>query len=267
MKIFVVSTGRCGTVFMSEVFSKLTTVPSFHEPRPHCAGETMRFVNDTEGKQYPVAVRRELADKIKQVKADSVDGHYFESSQMFVKAYARFVFKAFENVALIYLHRNPIEVTMSYYKKKLGQPKQYNYWHLQSHWSQNILRMAEPQGLYADIFWECLEIKERFLALKAMAAKTFVMDFKRLNDVGAWKALFKHLNVPHRPFKALPDVNKNAVEGDTLKTLNGLLSIWDEPGADAPPATAHYDRLATFIDFGQKTIAKTQRGNNAQILG
>ena len=246
---------------MSEVFKRLTAIPSFHEPIPRCDGEVLKYVNNPNGR-LPNQVRQILVNKISQVREDSVNGNYFESSQLFIKSFADWVINAFRgDVYVIYLYRNPIEVTMSYYKKKLTQEKLWNGWHLQSHWKNNILKTRGKLSFYENCYWECMEIRERFLRLywELPKTNTFEFDFRKLNDVNEWKRLLNQFGIKYRPFDTLPKVKKNEIPGNKLKTLKGLLSIWDKPGVWPIDDQAKYKRLDSYIDFGQKMLAKNTR--------
>ena len=46
MKIFVASTGRCGTYFMTKVFQQFTNIPSYHEGTPQCINTVLEEVNN-----------------------------------------------------------------------------------------------------------------------------------------------------------------------------------------------------------------------------
>ncbi len=266
MKIFVANSGRCGSYFMSEVFRRLTAFPSFHEPKPRGEGETLKAVNNT-GKLSNYVMDELFAKRI-QIENDSRDGNYFESSQMFIKSFQEVVFNFFDDVYVIYLWRNPIEVTMSYYKKKLSQKKQWDNWHLLSHWNNNILKTRGELSFYENCYWECMEIRERFLRLywDMPRHRTFEFDFRKLNDVSEWKKLFRQFGIKHKPFDRLPTVSKNAIPGDKLKTLKGLLSKWDEPGEWPGGDDDKYDKLDSMIDTGQRILIQNERSLNANAL-
>ena len=48
MRIFVASTGRCGTKFMQNVFTELTGIDAKHEYMPHCIGKIMEDLNNND---------------------------------------------------------------------------------------------------------------------------------------------------------------------------------------------------------------------------
>ena len=135
MKIFVASTGRCGTKFMAEVFGALTGFPSYHEAAPLCIGRTLEETNTRA--EYSKETKEELTKKVEQVKSCSVNGDYFESSQMFIKSYSELMLLAFKRISVIYIERNPIDVALSYAEKC---PAGEADWHLRSHWSKNLLQ-------------------------------------------------------------------------------------------------------------------------------
>ncbi len=265
MKIFVANSGRCGSFFMSEIFRKLTTFPSFHEPKPRCTRKTLKYVNNSQRliSQY---VEQELTNKIEQIENDSRDGNYFESSQMFIKSFKDIVRFNFNDVYIIYLWRNPIQVAMSYCKKKATQKHLYNSWHLQSHWDKNLMRTSCELSHYENILWECLEIKERFLQIKGHVKGYFEFDFKKLNDVDEWKRLFNLFGIEYRAFKKLPDVKKNDIREDFDKTYARLMKEWDESGEWDEASKGKYEKLDGMIDTGQRIMIQNERRLNAHAL-
>lgn len=252
MKIFVASTGRCGTYFMSEIFQKLTSIPSFHEPQPWCAGQTLEEVNNSIGFLSYKTIE-ELNEKITQVKADTRDGWYFESNQIFIKSYIRPMLENFAGeIGCIYLHRNPIETIISYQKKN---PRRDGAWKLRSHWKKNILRTEEILSFHENNLWQCLEIRERFLKYRQRFTKVFDFDFKDLNKAHVWKLLFNQFGIQHMPFTEIPMAGKNEIIADKNTILEKIIETWDSPIEKPTRPDQEGYRKERFIENAKKTIS------------
>jgi hypothetical protein len=255
MKIFVVSTGRCGTFFMAQVMQRLTAIPSFHEPEPWCADEVVEEVNG----EYAVSqeVDKTLKDKVAQVGLDSRRGMYFESNQMFIKSYWERILDAFDDVYGVYLWRNPLDVTISYYKKFQHQE---SGWFLESHWPRNHLRTEARLPFYENAMWQCLEVKERWLATRHRFVDTFEFDFRKLDDVDEWKRFFERLKIPHKDFDRMPPVKRNEsrVLIEDNEALELLRQNWDKPKGQITTADREYMRREKYIEWGKRQIALTR---------
>lgn len=264
MRIFVASTGRCGTYFMSEIFRKLTKIPSFHEPQPWCADQTLKEVNNGKGFLSYKTIE-ELNEKTTQIKADSENGWYFESNQMFIKSYIRPMLENFAGeIGCIYLHRNPIETTISYAKKS---PNRNGAWRLKSHWKNNILRTTEPLPYHENNLWECFEIRERFLKYRQKFTKVFDFDFNDLNKVHVWKLLFNQFEIQHKPFTELPKVGRNEIIGDSTAILQQIMETWDAPIKEPRKIDREYYRKERFIEVAKRTIALNSAEINSHEIG
>ena len=113
MYIFVSSIGRSGTKFLSEVFKQVTDIPSFHGGELNipdmrcCVGDALvKFNNNVEAE--------EIDRKIKQIQKYSVQGNYFESSQLFLGCFVEKAIKTLHPIYVIHLIRNPLETAKSY---------------------------------------------------------------------------------------------------------------------------------------------------------
>jgi len=254
MHIFTCSTGRCGTLFMSEVFRTLTDIPSFHEPRPFCHAETLEAVNTKV--VYPKHIVKELEEKVSQVETDTKNRKYFEANQMFIKSYAELILERFRDVYCIYLYRNPLEVLASYYKKR---PERWNDWFLQSRWPKNILQTSNKLPFYYNCLWQCLEVEERYRALKKHFRKTYEFDFRKINDSGEWKKLFRRFRIKHKPFDELPDVRKNDIPGEFSEIMQGIITNWDMPGEMPSVKNGNYSALRRMIDIAKNMTTSGQK--------
>ena len=264
MKIFVASTGRCGTYFMSEIIRRLAAIPAYHEPPPWCSNNTLEDINNSRLQIfYKTKTRNELNAKVEQVRKYSNDW-YFESSQMFIKSYAETMLNSFPGeISCIYLHRNPIEVVMSYMKKN---PTHKAGWGLVSFWENNILKTQAQLKFHENVLWECFEIRERFLRLENRFIKVFDFDFKDLNNIEIWKRFFKHFQIPHKPFSKLPVVGKNEIKADPGETLKKIFDTWENHIANYDPVEEFFTREHKLIEEAKRQIAlNSMRMNNNEI--
>ncbi|NIM59995.1 MAG: hypothetical protein GTO16_13805 [Candidatus Aminicenantes bacterium] len=218
MKIFIASTGRCGTLFATEIFNLLTDIPAYHEPRPECIGKVVEEINSHV--KYSKATLQILNEKIDQIKGDSIRGKYMESNQMFVKCYADVVLNNFKDVYCIYLYRNPIAVLLSYAVKCQNHE---SGWFLRSHWPKNILQTEQKLGFYENCLWQWLEVRERYYSLKPKFKKTYEFDFRKINDLAEWYRLFRHFRIKARKVNRLPNLKRNPTFCDRYKTLDMVM--------------------------------------------
>ena len=209
------------------MFKALTGIPSYHEPVPLCIGDTLEEVNNVPFDELSPHVEAELQSKIHTIKTYT-NGWYMESSQMFIKSYVDEVLENFDDVYCIYLHRNPIETTMSYWKK-LGHKRDTDYF-LESHWKKNILRTREPLEYWDNVLWNCYEVRERYLAYKPRFTKTWELDFLSLNDPLEWAKLLRHFGLFKGDLRELPDLKRNALEMEDELVLRKLREEWTLPG-------------------------------------
>lgn len=255
--VFVASTGRCGTKFLFKVWETYTDYPCFHEPVPYCAGQTLREVNNECGINSDT--RKELKTKILQVLSDSKDGNYFESNQMFIKSYlSQFVYdKRFRSLCVIYLHRDPLSVAMSYFKHL---PDRDMSWHLQPQWQKNILRGRKGLGFIDITLWNCLEIRERFLLWKDKFDKTYDLDFELINDPREHAKIFDHFEIKHKEMPSgfprdlyHPKHSLNAIPADESEILKKMRLNWSKPGKDVTKSAQEH-----FFGLIEKRISELQ---------
>ena len=204
MKIFIAGCGRNGTKFMSQVFSLLTQIPSYHEMPPYCIGETSKDVNNNE--VISDKTRYVFQQKIAKIKHYSKNGDYFESNNMFIKSFIWPVMANFDDVYCIYLHRNLMDTFLSHADR--GWKFGYD-WFLQSHWKKCLLRTSKPMLYYENIMWNWFEIRQRFYHWKDQFVKTYDFDFKKINDLKEYYKLFEHFKIPYKIIDKLPIFNKS----------------------------------------------------------
>lgn len=252
MKIFTASTGRCGTLFASEVFRSLTGVPSFHEPYPWCVDKTLEEVNGVE--PYSKETGLELAAKIEQIRECSYGDWYFESNQMFIKSYAYQVLHNFKEIGVLYIERNPVDIVLSYTKKSR------NYgsgWFLRSNWKANMLRIDCKLPFYDNILWQWFEIKERYNWLKKYCAKTYELDFKNINDPEEWKRIFKCFGVEYKKFDVLTKhLNRNRTLETDAWARKKMIKNKNQPLLDIEPSGVEFKGKEYILEQAKIAAAK-----------
>jgi hypothetical protein len=249
MKIFVASTGRAGTLFVSEVFRSLTGIPSFHEIQPYCIGKVCEEINNHV--RLSKSTKQFLHEKVAQVKNYSKAGNYMESSSMFIKSYAELMLDSFDDVYCIYLYRNPLEVLQSWANK--CEQKELD-WFLQSHWPKNIFSTEKKLPFYENVLWQCFEVRERYYSLKYRFKKTYELDFRDLNNLLIWKKIFKHFGIKAKKVDRLPRLKKNELPADRHKTFDKILAEWDKPGRIV--GIENKTELMDYIDLAKKATNK-----------
>lgn len=234
--IFVASSGRCGTKFMFRIFESYTEYPSFHEPVPYCVGQTLREVNNQCGVNS--TTKKEIEAKILQIEADSKEGRYFESNQMFIKSYLHLITynKKFRPLYVIYLERDPLTYLLSYGKKVRNFDSS---WLLKPQWQNNILRTRKGLSFFEIVLWNWYEVRARFFLWKEKFDKTYEFNFSDLNDPQEFKKLFNHFGIEsiHLP-KKFPDkfyhhkYSLNSIDEDPAISLKRIIDNWNVRAVD-----------------------------------
>lgn len=232
MKIFVASTGRCGTMYMAEVFKALTDIPTFHEPEPF-GNDIIRAVNSVDERK-PATVRRIVKEKVDKIEKW---GDYCETSSMFIKVWVdKFLDAFYKDVYCIYLDRN----VMDYFASYIQHTEAYTSGHmgslLHSCWSNNVLKMPESLNWYNTILWNYYEVKARYSLWKFSFKKTYCFDFEQINNRSEYHRMFDYFGIPFDRSVPLPDKGKNSLEdrGIHRVPLQEILKRvrWDLPCND-----------------------------------
>jgi len=232
-RIFMATIDHSGSRFCVEVFRRFTDYPAFYEPNPCCEGQVCREINNIAG--ITKMTKEILKEKLEQIQRDSVDGNYMEANQMFIKSYVHLVTykKELQPVYMIYLHRNPVDILLSY-----DQSLDLN-WFLQPHWSKNLTRCTKGMSFNEIILWQWIEVRERFLLWRSKFSKTFDLDFADLCNPEIWKLLFNHFEIKHDfiPSDFAESLKEDKRIKKSLYTSNGkslgmMRRDWNKKGRD-----------------------------------
>jgi hypothetical protein len=229
MKIFVASTGRCGTKFLSEIFKYYTDIPAFHEPIPYVISEALEDLNQNNAPSE--RSRKVLSAKVAQVNKDSKDGMYMESNQQFIKAYVKTMLETFDDVYCIYLYRNPFDMLLSFAEKCRHFETD---WFLQPHWESNFNKDVPGMSFYEIVLWQWFEVRRRYYFWKDKFKGSFEFDFCNLNNKNELNRMFKHFGIKNKPITDLSRYDKNPTVALKIRTenkmINNLRANWSRIG-------------------------------------
>lgn len=232
-RIFTATIDHSGARFCTEVFKRFTDYPAFYEQSPCCEGQVCREINNVAG--ITKMTREILKEKLAQILRDSEDGNYMEANQMFIKSYVHLVTykKELQPIYVIYLHRNPVDVLLSY-----DQNLDLSYF-LQPHWSKNLSRCTKGMSFNEIVLWQWTEVRERFLLYKSKFAKTFDLNFEDLSNAETWKLLFQHFDIkydfiPSDFAESLKEDKKirKSLHVSEGKSLGSMRRDWNKKGRD-----------------------------------
>lgn len=207
MYIFVSSIGRSGTKFLSEVFKQVTDIPSFHGGELNipdmrcCVGDALvKFNNNVEAE--------EIDRKIKQIQKYSVQGNYFESSQLFLGCFVEKAIKTLQPIYVIHLIRNPLETAKSYVNRNSIPGDTKSVWRPPIKAKRNLLQLNEALLTpFQKNLWNWLENELRFHSYKHQFQKTFDLDFDVLNKIEVFERLFEDFCLSYNRKKLIEILN------------------------------------------------------------
>ena len=202
--VFVVSTGRCGTNTLANICAKIPECKSLHEPHPIMNGDMMISYN--EGVEDPARKQFYLRKLPHIYFASAFSTWYIETNHMFIKCFSDFAYEAFgSKLRLIYLTRDPIEVSNSYFLRgNIPGTPIGNTWTLNYRATRNILKLADlldtDQRFQHDFFkclWYWYEIEARMIdfSIRYPNVPIVHIDTNTFNDIDAMDQLFRQLNM------------------------------------------------------------------------
>ena len=246
MKIFVASTGRCGTRFMRWVFREYTAVPAFHEPDPKLNGHDMAEINS--GRISPGCKKR-IEEKFRFIDENTKDGYYFESSCAFIKSWAELALDRYgPDVGIIYIRRDLANLLVSWTRRgKRGRKGRFqSAFMLDPETEGTLLPGFTGMSFYERAAWNYFEVAGRFYHLRnnglgSRISRSFEMEFKNLNDPETWRNLFRTFDVQVR--KEIPDKWPESADfhrsifapESRISGLDHLEEFWDRPAEPIPP--------------------------------
>jgi hypothetical protein len=116
------------------------------------------------------------------------------------------------------------------YQATQGEGKPID-WFLKAEWRRNILRMEGITSWAETILWNWFEVKARFFHFHEKFKKSYVFNFKKINDPLEWRRLFEYFEIPYSRIEL-----SNIWRGERKQKISNselllrLTQEWDEIG-------------------------------------
>jgi hypothetical protein len=217
--IFTATTGRSGTLTLTQLFAAVPGCRAVHEPHPIMHGSVLRAASYADSALVNRVYRRVKSVNIRRAAV----GHryYFEANHLFIKTFADHAVADFgRRVAVVHLVRPAVEVANSIYQL-VDYPgtERGNYWWLDFRAPTNLLAMAdilESDPEFSHPFYKALwywhEVEARIGAWRARTPAVRVIDFETgwLNDLDRVYSLMDGLGVQYDRARLAPLVGARA---------------------------------------------------------
>lgn len=191
--IFVLSTGRCGSMTITSVLSQFTGVECYHEPEPKLAKEAYDYLT---GRMR----RAELADLLRQTRRARMPGNIYAESNQKLSYMVDALLEAFPAARFIWLVRNGLDVVASLehrrtYRRTRGE---WNVYRLRGDELGDVdPRQWRRMTAFAKCCWYWRWTNERIERdLEAAGADYIVVKLEELADnigaIGEWLGIPAH---------------------------------------------------------------------------
>tara|TARA_R110001606_G_scaffold389214_1_gene555139 strand:- start:333 stop:1076 length:744 start_codon:yes stop_codon:yes gene_type:complete len=206
MKIFVASSGRCGTGFLCSGFKRYTNISAFHEQNPVLVGSLLREANCSG-----------LESLALQVKAKDISRNYsfyIDTAHQFMRGFYRYALAEMPNLKVLKLIRNPLEVAVSRINRKVVPGS--SGWLGRYDDENNLIKIPkkkwEELSDFQKILLDWIEHEERFDRVKDSFSQIVYIDFKELtnNPDVTFKRIFDELKIKRYEIKETSLLNRNS---------------------------------------------------------
>jgi len=173
--IFTVSTGRCGTQSLANIFGLFDEFASYHEPYPIMLNyfpdqglvRNQLFLKQVWSRIKRINIKRNLIDK----------RYYFESNFNFLPNFNILAIKEFDNkIRIMEVLRDPLKVAKSFYKIGVhpGTDFSSNQWILSTDRPDNVIQISkfikkidDPESMIlSHLLWYCYEKSARAIEMR-----------------------------------------------------------------------------------------------------
>lgn len=185
--IFVITTGRSGTKYLTGLFETIDNVSAWHEPDREI--NILRQIN----RDNDVELARNFVEtqKIKLIEKRIKNNIYIETSHLICKGFLEHLINIFPNIKIIYLSRNLKDTAKSLYKhksitKEILNKTKYNFYYLLP--TDTSCRFKLTKNEIADLsdfelcVWYCFEIFTIYQELKYKNDCVYNVNLKDLNS-------------------------------------------------------------------------------------
>jgi hypothetical protein len=225
--IFTATTGRSGTMTLSELFATIPRCAAFHEPHPSMNADVLIAAN-----QGNTALVDRVYDRVKSInilRGAIGQHHYLEANHLFVKTFIGHAAAQFgERMAVVHLVRSPVEVAMSIYcLQNLPGSDAGVIWWGDHRAPTNLLQIADQLESDPDLshpfyraLWYWYEVELRFAAWRARLPSMRVVRFETpwFNDEGRIRALLDELGMEYSAAKIASFAGRRLHTKDAHKT-------------------------------------------------
>jgi hypothetical protein len=225
--IFTATTGRSGTMTLSDLFATIPRCAAFHEPHPSMNGEVL--IAASQGNTALVDRVYDRAKSINILRAAIGQHHYLEANHLFVKTFIGQAAAQFgDRMAVVHLVRSPVEVAMSIYGlQNLPGSDAGNIWWGDPRAPTNLLQIADQLERDPDLshpfyrgLWYWYEVELRFAAWRARLPAMRVVRFETpwFNDEGRIRALLDELDIVYTSAKVASFAGRRLHTKEPYKT-------------------------------------------------
>jgi hypothetical protein len=206
--VFVATTGRSGTMTLSDICARADGCVSLHEPYPKMHEDVLHAAAYGDAEYVHFVYRTVKSVNILRAAAGAQT--YVETNHQFIKTFCHEVVRDFgERVSVMYLVRDPVDVANSICSLA-DQPgtAKGNAWWLDYRGSANHIRIADVLGNggeFSDPFsralWYCYEIEARTEAFRRRYPSVPFVTFRteHLGDADRVAGLLTQLGLDARP--------------------------------------------------------------------
>jgi hypothetical protein len=249
--IFTATTGRSGTLTLTQLFAAVPGCRAVHEAHPVMHGSVLRAASYADTALVDRVYRRVKAVNIRRAAVGY--RYYFEANHLFIKTFADYAVADFgRRVAVVHLVRPAAEVANSIYQLA-DHPgtERGNYWWLDFRAPTNLLAMAdilESDPEFSHPFYKALwywhEVEARIRAWRARTPTIRVIDFETewLNDLDRVYSLMDGLGVQYDRARLAPLVGAR-VHTKAHQKIGGAL-----PAQEAQQKADRFQQLLEHLE-------------------
>lgn len=223
MRIFVASSGRCGTGFLSGAFRQCTNISSFHEQDPVLVGDLLNQANKSGIES------EELKHKAKKIREQY--SFYIDTAHQFMRGFYKYALEEMPKLKVIKLARNPLEVGRSCLNR--GDIPGKTKWLGKYNDEDNLIKLEEDVWNkltdFQKILLDWIEHEYRFEKVKESFDQVVYIRFEELKNFPevTLESLFIELGIKNYSINNLDKVNKNENKKETVTTEEDLTELLD----------------------------------------
>jgi hypothetical protein len=272
--IFSINSGRSGSDYLTEIFSKTTNAISIHEGFPIMNGKPMQAFNQGED----TALRQLMPLKLKQINKSRQKGKkiYCETNHSYIKGWGYLIPEKYipqEEIAVILLRRNIDDSAYSLLRVHdiPGYTEFSRTWYLSPDATFNLSHPPAKANVYELCRWYVQEtnLRAEHYQSKFPNITYFECDLEQLNDYDFVLKMFETLGLnPSPELKSTCGKPLNSRSEWPKLSLEQLLEVSPYPKVDDLPPEDRDLRLKQMLDYiKQNYAAEIQRMEPNYAMG